>query len=205
MALIYSLSKEYVDQMKEKLRDNFEWCGYYVEDYDILVSDEEASGQDGNGVRMCSYPHGKDAASKFYHTHPLSSKSYPSTEDIMFMASTIRKVSFIFTYWGIWIIYRGLDQNNTVDKEDYHFIQYAGKIKDSLYKRTQHSKDVIGMFQARSFDYDAMVQAAIKEYLDQMNRLCDSCCRLAFVAYEDLDLYINPEYQDEVVYTLSLV
>lgn len=54
-----------------------------------------------NSCRMTRY------SEVIWHTHPFTSKGYPSVEDIdmiLYEGSPIR-VSLVFTTWGVWFIY----------------------------------------------------------------------------------------------------
>ena len=64
-----------------------------------------AGAKDESGRAMCSHPH----AQINYHTHPETSKAYPSSEDIVKMitykaGAVNSSIEVIFTKWGIWQI-----------------------------------------------------------------------------------------------------
>lgn len=93
---------------KKRLNNNHEYCGYLVEvpsSERVKMVDSGTHGRGKDGRVMCIQ---KPPYQKYlWHTHPNTSKSYPSAEDIITMLkprSNTESVldSVIFTKWGIW-------------------------------------------------------------------------------------------------------
>ena len=81
-----------------------EYCGNMSEDGKIIMNRTDGR-SDSQGRKMCVH----EEQSINYHTHPASSKSYPSGEDLVkIIAQKIESgtpspnIEIIFTKWGIW-------------------------------------------------------------------------------------------------------
>jgi proteasome lid subunit RPN8/RPN11 len=83
---------------------DYEVCGFLkrnrIDNY--LELDEQKNITTDLSRKNCQL---KKIKRMIYHTHPLTSKSYPSVEDVLKIVklkNKIIKVSIIFTRWGIW-------------------------------------------------------------------------------------------------------
>jgi hypothetical protein len=96
------------------LKQDVEVCGQLERDYydtsKILMTELNPGSKDRTGKRgMCSHLGGKIMHPNIFHTHPQTSRSYPSAEDINRLIHHPEVYeSHIITWWGIWILTREL-------------------------------------------------------------------------------------------------
>jgi hypothetical protein len=122
---------------KSKLTDGVEYCGKYVTDNVSSIQpgatcilrrhEDNAGAIDSKGRPYCDIRE-KDLYSIVWHTHPNTSKFYPSVEDIL-MVKKLRKgekikLSVIYTSIGVWLL-EGLG-------DDLHETEIR-RINDKLY------------------------------------------------------------------------
>lgn len=118
-----------IEFAKSKLYDLYEYCGKYVtddisciqKDYTCLLRRHEVNTGSSNKVgRPYCDIYNKDLYAIVWHTHPVTSKFYPSTEDIL-MVKKIRngekiKLSIIYTIIGIWVLV-GMEDDDLNDTD----------------------------------------------------------------------------------------
>jgi hypothetical protein len=123
----YYILKETYDVMyNHVMNEKTEYCSYLENNDNILYIKQSTLVKGGvetydkDKIRgMCQYE--GEPTSFIYHSHPVSSRSYPSTEDVIKVLKSPSKyeASVIATRWGIYVIkhIRGLMTN-----EDEKFI-----------------------------------------------------------------------------------
>ena len=94
-----------IERARQWLLLEEEKCGYLIpHGENRVVVIEDGIGGQRRGRRLCNYnsPYKK----YLWHTHPLTSQSYPSTEDVIKVikprTNDVVMVSLIFTKWGLW-------------------------------------------------------------------------------------------------------
>jgi len=103
----YYISTDNLESIYAELEDrDYEICGFLKSNREnkYLELDEQENISTDFTRKSCQTRKYK----MIYHTHPLSSKSYPSSEDIfkiVKLKNKIIKISVIFTRWGIWELY----------------------------------------------------------------------------------------------------
>jgi hypothetical protein len=136
------------------LSEDVEICGRLLMNKDnMYVIDDSVIGKgdteiytDLNGIqhsrKKCDYP--SPRGDIFFHTHPMSSKSYPSYEDIISLAKLsynkiYKSISIIGTKWGIWYIRK---RKSHIPMEEYE--KYKKKYIEQtklLYENMMHDID----------------------------------------------------------------
>src|SRR3989344_4665986 len=71
-----------------------------------------------------------------WHTHPISSKGYPSVADIFMPLRKRPNFSIIFTSWGIWELSSTHKYQISEEKREYLKDKYFRPILDKIYKYT---------------------------------------------------------------------
>jgi hypothetical protein len=107
-----------IEKVRQLLITEEEKCGYLVPygQYLLVLTENGISGNDGR--RLCNYipPYQK----YIWHTHPNTSQSYPSTEDIIKIITprteNVVMNSIIFTRWGIWELSSKLKSTDKISK-----------------------------------------------------------------------------------------
>ena len=175
----FAIEKEFFKQLHELVMSTEkEHCGN-------LISDEVCFHKLGNitegGDHSCNLEEEKQ--DEFFHTHPFSSKSYPSYADIESIVKK-RKLSVVATFWGIWFIYK---KDNQVDCRDIFDIQYIFNAKYEEYNIYFHSQttQTKGMAQ-RSIPYDKNVEELINRFIADMNKTLKKYCTIKFVAWNNV-------------------
>lgn len=128
----FQIDYETIDEIKELLNHNVEYCGNFIDNYEYLSIDGQPNpGGLTNDRKSCNY---KYYSPIIWHTHPVSSKYYPSVEDIVkVLKHDIITHSFIFTPFGYWILnYDGVFLHWTDPKLSV-FIEQCNKL---LYEST---------------------------------------------------------------------
>lgn len=134
---------------KNYLGDNFEYCGnfrllgdiYLVVDEMSIVTGTKLGRQAGRLVESSSCEH--DHYSQFiFHTHPNTSKFYPSTADLQKILKHVSiNYSIIFTKFGVWVL--RLSAADTFEKEyieSYPVVDKLQHIGDIFYRQTEHGR-----------------------------------------------------------------
>lgn len=118
----YILSKDTLNTIYEHVFDaGSELCSYLElksgKELKIIV-DTLTQGDIQNNRKTCKNI-GKSSGF-LYHSHPFSSRSYPSAEDIVKVLKYDFKVSIIATRWGIYTIKNPIKEKIDEDEEDYY-------------------------------------------------------------------------------------
>ena len=164
-----------------------EYCGKYVSDTDItsvlsgakciLKSDDITLGPIISGGRGSCVHTEKDLYSIIWHTHPNSSKFYPSVEDILTTKKLRRgnvniKLSVIYTSIGVWLI-EALD--NDISEQQRKIMSDKN---DQLYWNCFKGKNT-----TTGFDLKVVVDYINNVYNDGMYQDCKM--NILFVPYVD--------------------
>jgi len=191
----FYIAEETLKEIQERLNDPHEICGM-LEIHDL---DEERTKQMiiqknvfiGNS-NSCEVPkeRGRDSPLFFseelkYHTHPMTSYSYPSFEDlfsVMKKRSDGRSLhSFIFTKWGVWILFPKAEKmGNREYKNQYNNYKNNNKINDfrrntEPYKRSHLSKPLVE------------VKEDISNYIETVNNFFEKYITIRLYPWEDIE------------------
>lgn len=101
----FKLNPEDVKNILSTLVEKIEYCGIFYNDNGTLFTVKEELRKGGliNGRAMCQY---NKYDNIIWHTHPNTSKYYPSLEDILkILKHDIIFYSYIFTQFGYWILH----------------------------------------------------------------------------------------------------
>ena len=175
----FVMEKEFVSKLCDLVKKSkIEHCGnlvnyessYYLID-DILDGEEHS----------CDFKNKK--RDEFFHTHPMSAKSYPSYADIQSIVQK-RKMSIIATFWGIWFIYKNDRQVVCDDIQDiaYLFNNMYEHYNKLFWENVTYTKGA----EQRSFDYNKDVKDLIDLFIKDMNRTLLKYCTIKFVAWGDI-------------------
>lgn len=117
------------------LEEDYEVCGHVInhptlkDKYTLYF---EAEGN-SSGRAMCQHI---KYSFMIWHTHPQSSKGYPSMEDIRKILQRKEiKFSFIFTSWGVWELSSGIKGNVPVEMQ-----KEITELGDWLYRKTNRGR-----------------------------------------------------------------
>lgn len=93
-------------------------------------------GNSNDSRRSCKH---KYYLSQIFHTHPYTSKAYPSTEDIIKVLKNDKiYLSYVITSWGIYGIYFSFKEK---DKNTLNILsKEITKINDDLYFKTDKGR-----------------------------------------------------------------
>jgi hypothetical protein len=135
------LAKQLLEYIKINfLPKNVEVCGNLININNNAVLFNVVEGSfDEKGRPLCLIP---KADLVNFHTHPLSSKSYPSAEDIISMMKMKKQrieKEVVFTKWGIWVISSRKKDNFTEDKKANALLRLT-QFGDSLYRKTEKGR-----------------------------------------------------------------
>lgn len=169
------MEKEFVDKLRNLVTTSqIEHCGNLVNyESSYYLIDDINKGTE----HSCDFKEKKD---EFFHTHPISAKSYPSYEDIQSVVKK-RKMSIIATFWGIWFIYKNDRQVVCDDIQDIVFMLYE-HYNILFWKKVTHEKGSV----PRSFQYNGDVKGLIDLFIEDMNKTLLNYCTLKFVAWGDI-------------------
>jgi hypothetical protein len=126
----YYISTDNLEGIYAELEDrDYEICGFLKSNREnkYLELDEQENISTDFTRKSCQTKKYK----MIYHTHPLSSKSYPSSEDIfkiVKLKNKIIKISVIFTRWGIWELYCNKKSDIITDKIKHNVKQQLTSI-----------------------------------------------------------------------------
>jgi hypothetical protein len=189
----FYIAEQTLKEIQETLNAPYEICGI-LEIHDL---DEERTKQMiiqknvfiGNS-NSCEVPkeRGRESPLFFsdelkYHTHPMTSYSYPSFEDlfsVMKKRSDGRSIrSFIFTKWGLWILF---PKDKKMDNYKKYKIRYNSsqkindfRIKTEEFKRSHLSKTLED------------VREDISQYIDTVNELFKNYITIRLYPWEDIE------------------
>ena len=100
--------QNFFDEMAQAVFSHpVEICGNLRREHEFLVEESKYEGEEKDGRVLCTI-HEKEKTPFLYHTHPISSKAYPSIEDIVTVVKKREAIpsytSILFTIWGVWIM-----------------------------------------------------------------------------------------------------
>ena len=192
----FYISEQTLKEIYEALNDPHEICGI-LEMYDLDVERTKQMITQKNVFigtsNSCEVPmdRGRDSPLFFsddelkYHTHPMTSYSYPSFEDlfsVMKKRSDNRNLhSFIFTKWGIWILFPKEEkfESRDYDKE-YNKYKNDQTIKNfrrntEIFKRSHLSKS------------HQEVRQDISKYIETVNELFKKYITIHLYPWDDIE------------------
>jgi hypothetical protein len=171
----FFMEKEFVDKLRNLVTTSqIEHCGNLVNyESSYYLIDDINKGTE----HSCDFKEKKD---EFFHTHPISAKSYPSYEDIQSVVKK-RKMSIIATFWGIWFIYKN-DRQVVCDDILFMFNSVYEHYNILFWKKVTHEKGSV----PRSFQYNGDVKDLIDLFIKDMNKTLLAYCTIKFVAWDDI-------------------
>ena len=199
--MVFYIAQETLEKIKEELEKDYEICGM-LEMYDldvegknkiIIPSDTVYEGKspydEYTGIqKSCEVPRERGSPLFFvqeelkYHTHPMTSYSYPSFKDlfsVMKKRSDGRRLkSFIFTKWGVWTLFpkdKKMGNSNDWDKTAYNRYTNEFRISTEPSKRSHLSKPF------------KEVREDICEYIDTVNKLFEKYIVIRLYTWEDIE------------------
>lgn len=171
----YIIDKHLLQIIRESvLKYDFEICGNLrvskPGDKRLMVVNHSKGDKTPFGVRKsCNY---KEYSTFIFHTHPYSSYSYPSFEDINKVSKHPKiKTSVLATLWGIWQISR-LPENKErkeIDKKEISDILYSIGSK-TVNKSFKERKSSVKSLELETHD---IVMKTIIDYLPDLNKILE--------------------------------
>jgi hypothetical protein len=133
---MYYISTDDIYWIKYFISLNTEACG------NLILFDNRASlyldnvSEYKEGERPSCIVPSKNRKGFYWHTHPYSSKGYPSTEDILKCLKDVGTYHFLFSKWGIWcmITLNKIAINKEIIKD------LLSKYNDNLYHITDKGR-----------------------------------------------------------------
>jgi hypothetical protein len=129
----FRLNPEDVIYIRNTFVENIEYCGIFLNDNGTLfiVKEETRKGDPANDRLMCLY---NKYDNIIWHTHPNTSKYYPSLEDILkVLKRDIIHYSYLFTKFGYWILFfSGIFEH----VKDPRFHDYIEDTNNRFYRET---------------------------------------------------------------------
>lgn len=166
----YHIQKNtYITMYDHMFYGRSEFCSY-LEDYKgslfikqstLSMGDVESYG-DGKVRGMCQYV--GNPTQYVYHSHPLTSRSYPSVEDVMKMLKRPKRYSLgvVATRWGIYVI-RQTSKSTSQKIEENDIEKYKKTISNSL--------SIIGFMENDKGYKQGVYSSELKE--DELNKIND--------------------------------
>lgn len=159
------LSTESINTIKKLLElDNEVTCPVDIKD-DYLIFDFTKIKEGGvsNGRKYIIVT----AEKNIFHTHPYSSKGYPSAEDIIKLLKHHDEIchSFIVTSWGLWIISNTPGSNFYQEKNENEHNKIYKYLTDMLNKLYP-----IGMFRDKYIQITPDLSEFINNIFDKISR-----------------------------------
>ena len=136
----------------------------------------------GQYREMCEY---EKITSILFHSHPISSYSYPSVEDILLVIKKhdIVKRSIIATKWGIW------DIQNTKESNIY-----SSGCKEIIYEYLKYFLDRIGLHTKNT---SSSITDKSRDLIDEdLNVINDCIKRIKRVTHVNIDLHLWKDIDD---------
>ena len=174
----------YIDMYRNLINEDDEFCGVLVYNYyNNCYEDEyepirgETVMIDDKPVKNCTVPYYRDI---IWHSHPITSKSYPSGIDIykVIEYSSI-KVSIIFTNWGVWQIRSFYDDINNINKPPNK--------KDTIYKLDKYGHELYETLErGKKMFLDISDIQIINDYIDKIQRKYNSNIYIQFDRWDDV-------------------
>jgi hypothetical protein len=181
-----------IEFAKTKLTDSLEYCGKYVTDDISRIQsgatcilkrhDDNPGALDAKRRPYCDLRE-KELYGIVWHTHPNTSKFYPSTEDILMVKKTRKgekiKLSVIYTTIGIWLL-EGLGDN--LDETEIE------RINTEFYRSCFKGRKI-----TPGFNLEHVLDYIKYTYEDEMYNHCEM--NILFEPYTD-DQKINTQLSD---------
>jgi len=157
----YILKKDTLNEMYAHVFDSeSELCSYLkINNKElIIIIDSLRQGEIENGRRTCKNE--GISSGYLYHSHPFSSRSYPSAEDIIKVLTNNFKVSIIATRWGVYTIKNPIKNKIIEEDEEYYknrileHVDRIGKMENKkgfVSERYLTSSDFIGDFHSKYY------------------------------------------------------
>lgn len=155
---------------------NLKWNNQYSNDKKVmvLIPESQQKGTRINNRGTCNH---KYSTPIYFHSHPISSRAYPSMEDILSVIkhSDTVKCSLIGTRWGIYTIkptnhtsrfYNHLLKKNEIDKIKNiikHYIDKIGIIEEVEFKKGNYSKEEL------TLDEMGIINNSFNKLLEKVN------------------------------------
>jgi hypothetical protein len=200
----FYIAKETLEKIKKELEKDYEICGI-LEMYDLDLEGYEKMIIPSNTVyegkrpydeytdrqKSCEVPKEKGSPLFFvheefkYHTHPETSYSYPSFEDlfsVMKKRSDGRRLqSFIFTKWGVWTLFPTDEKIDNYNKNKYENRYNSSKTINEFRRKTEPFK--------RSHQSKPLgeVREDICKYVDTVNKLFEKYIVIRLYTWEDIE------------------
>jgi hypothetical protein len=134
----FNFNQPDINNILSTLGQEVEYCGHFQNNDGILfvVSDQTNKGDFDNGRAMCSYNSYNNIV---WHTHPNTSKYYPSLEDILkVLKHDIIYFSYIFTQFGYWTMYfEGVFEHVA----DPKFIKFVDDVNNKFYFESGNGRE----------------------------------------------------------------
>lgn len=156
--------KNYVKDLKHEV------CGNIIIDDNKFRFKNIVGGREVNGRPLCK----TDIMARInFHTHPITTKSYPSAEDII---STMKQRTprsagnreFVFTKWGIWDIIARKKHIMSRECQSKLVEQLDTRILHKFYSRTERGRaEYVSDYEIRAFI------KAIKQFVLSQDIDCD--------------------------------
>lgn len=127
-----------INEIVKLLGDKVEYCGLFENVNGILyiIKDQTTKGIVTEGRPKCFY---KNYGKFIWHTHPNTSKFYPSVEDILKLLKHDQiYYSYIFTRYGYWIMYFKGSYN---DINNPNLVKYINNVNTKMYFKTMKGRE----------------------------------------------------------------
>lgn len=191
----FYIAEQTLKDIQEELNGPDEICGMLeIHDLDVEGTKQMITQKNvfiGNS-NSCEVPkeRGRESPLFFsdelkYHTHPMTSYSYPSFEDlfsVMKKRSDGRSLhSFIFTKWGVWILFPKVEKINDREyKNQYNNYKNNNTINDfrrntEEFKRSHLSKTLKD------------VRDDICKYIETVNKLFEKYITIRLYPWDDIE------------------
>jgi hypothetical protein len=158
------------EEILEYMKEDHEFCGY-IKQVDgkikAVVSGSAIVGEGGRPACVFSTPY----ENILWHTHPNSSKAYPSAEDIL---KVLKKrthndfeKSFIYTKWGVWEISAANKKHipQTGENEEYYKNKINNEISRDMYEKTK---------KGRASTLTFTMQKSVEDYIKKLETTFES-------------------------------
>jgi hypothetical protein len=209
--ILFYINTDFINFLKKRVdleskinkKQHREYCGNFKKtdgEDNILEKDTEYKGLI-SGRASCNFEDEKNR--DFYHTHPISSKAYPSYEDILSIAKykyEKRRISVIGTLWGIWYIYKEKDKKEIEDEKTITELKDVYNVLvEKMYKETSNDKfKKVKNYPYRSKKFSKDIKDVINDAIYSLNGQFFDYCTIGFVPWNVIDSirgYIIPFYK----------
>ena len=143
---LFKFNPSDINNILSTLGQEVEYCGHFQNIGGILynVKDQTNRGDFNNGRAMCLY---NSYNNIIWHTHPNTSKYYPSLEDILkVLKHEIIYFSYIFTQYGYWTMYFEGAYKHVADPK---FIKFVEDVNNKFYFESGNGRE----YNSKAIDY----------------------------------------------------